>query len=176
MTTLQDEFEGEIGSVPRCQKCGSERVAKDAWACWNSEFGLWELERVHDNAYCHQCENAAQLIWLRQELPPNQRISELNDRFRREGLGNGSVMLTLGIQEKGGAFAVAAVAAVRAFDDFCSDNDPWGEHDFGAVEVEGEKVFFKIDYYDPSLKKGSENPANEGCTHRVLTIMLPSEY
>ena len=29
---------------------------------------------------------------------------------------------------------------------------------------------------DLSLEQGSENPANEGVTHRVLTIMLPSEY
>jgi hypothetical protein len=55
-------------------------------------------------------------------------------------------------------------------------NDPWGEHDFGAVEIDGEKVFFKIDYYTPDLSAGSENPANEGCTHRVMTIMLASEY
>lgn len=71
---------------------------------------------------------------------------------------------------------VAAVQAVRKFDDFSDDNDPWGEHDFGATELEGEKIFFKLDYYDLSLQQGSENPANEGCTHRVLTIMLASEY
>ena len=38
------------------------------------------------------------------------------------------------------------------------------------------RVFFKIDYYDLALDQGSENPANEGCTHRILTIMLASEY
>ena len=59
---------------------------------------------------------------------------------------------------------------------FRTSNDPWGEHDFGAVEVRGEKVFFKIDYYTLDLNAGSENPANEGETHRVLTIMLASEY
>ncbi len=176
MDDIDETIEGVIGAVPRCQTCGTERVVKDAWAVWNPEFGLWELETTLDQAHCHQCEGKTQLEWSRQDIPPNQRIRELNDRFRREGLGNGSVMLTLGIQDKGGAFAVAAVKAVRAFDDFKDDNDPWGEHDFGAVEVEGEKVFFKIDYYDPLLEKGSENPANEGCTHRVLTIMLPSEY
>jgi hypothetical protein len=85
-------------------------------------------------------------------------------------------MLTAGIQEKGGEFATEAVKAVREFKDFSDENDPWGEHDFGAVEVDGQKVFFKIDYYDPSLQQGSENPANAGCTHRVLTIMLTSEY
>ena len=176
MGVLQDDIEGEIGAVPRCRDCGSERVARDAWACWNPQSGLWELETVFDQQYCHQCEAGTKFVWSRREVPPNQRIRELNDRFRREGHGNGSVMLTIGIQERGGAFAVAALKAVRSFDAFSDDNDPWGEHDFGAVEVSGEKVFFKIDYYTPDLTTGSENPANEGETHRVLTIMLASEY
>ncbi|MFD1156816.1 DUF3768 domain-containing protein [Roseovarius aestuarii] len=176
MGNLQDDVEGDVGAVPRCQCCGSERVARDAWACWNPESGLWELENVFDDAHCHKCEGETKLVWARQEIPPNQRIRELNDRFRRGGLGNGSVMLTSGIQERGGVFVAAAVKAVRSFDNFSNQNDPWGEHDFGAVEVEDEKVFWKIDYFSPDLTAGSENPANEGVTHRVLTIMLSSEY
>ena len=176
MDNQQQDIAGELGSVPRCQTCGSERVVKDAWACWNPEYGLWELEETFDQAQCKHCEAETTLVWRRQDLPPNQRIRELNDSFRREGKGRGSIMLTLGIQERGGEFAVAVIKAVRAFDHFSEDNDPWGEHDFGAVEVSGEKVFFKIDYYNLDLTAGSENPANEGLTHRVLTIMLPSEY
>lgn len=68
------------------------------------------------------------------------------------------------------------MVAVKEFTDFSGDNDPWGEHDFGAVSVAGEKVFWKIDYYNLDLSAGSENPANEGLTHRVLTVMLASEY
>ena len=176
MGILQVDVAGDIGSVPRCKTCGSERVVKDAWACWNPEFGLWELETTHDQAFCQKCEATTELVWSRQELPPSQRIRELNDRFRTTGQGRGSIMLTFGIQEKGGEFAVAAIKAVREFDDFSKENDPWGEQDFGAIELEGEMVFFKFDYYDLSLQRGSENPANEGCTHRMLTIMLASEY
>lgn len=176
MGNLIDEIEGDIGSVPRCQTCGSERVVKDAWACWNPEFGLWELETAFDLEFCRQCEAATSFTWVRQEIPPNQRIRELNDRLRTEGQGQGSIMLTTGIQAHGGEFASQAIQVVREFDDFSDENDPWGEHDFGAVEVAGEKVFFKIDYYDLSLEHGSENPANEEETHRVLTIMLASEY
>ena len=110
-------------------------------------------------------------------MSPNQRIRELNDRFRTTGKGRGSIMLTSGVQEKGGEFAVSAVKAVREFDDFSADNDPWGEHDFGAVELEEQKIFFKFDYYaDDTCAVGSENPANEVDTFRVLTIMLASEY
>ena len=92
------------------------------------------------------------------------------------GLGQGTVLITTGVQERSDAFVAAVVAAVQTFDAFNDGNDPWGEHDFGAIELDGEKIFFKFDYYTPDLTAGSENPANEGMTHRVLTIMLASEY
>lgn len=151
-------------------------MTKDARAGWNSEAGLWELETVLVQEFCHDCAAETTFIWRRAETVPSQKVRELNDRFRTTAQGNGSMMITSGLQNKGAAFIVAAVNAVRAFDTFSEDNDPWGEHDFGAVEIEGEKVFWKIDYYDPTLTAGSENPANEALTHRVLTIMLPSEY
>lgn len=66
--------------------------------------------------------------------------------------------------------------AVQAYDAFDDANDPWGEHDFGTIETKDEPIFWKIDYYTPDLTAGSENPANEGETHRVLTVMLASEY
>ena len=166
----------DIGTVPTCRTCGSERVVKDAWACWNPQSGMWELENVYDHEHCHRCEGETRLVWSRPDQPPHQRIRELNDRFRTEGLGNGSVMLTIGLRDLGQAFVVAAVHAVRTYSGFNDDNDPWGEHDFGAVEVEGQKVFFKFDYYTPDMQAGSENPANDGVTHRVLTIMLAHEY
>jgi hypothetical protein len=32
-----------------------------------------------------------------------------------------------------------------------TNNDPYGEHDFGSFELAGEKFFWKIDYYDFAL-------------------------
>lgn len=55
-------------------------------------------------------------------------------------------------------------------------NDPYGEHDFGKVVVNGVSCFWKISYYDNRLEYGSEDPANPDITTRVLTIMLTSEY
>lgn len=176
MGILQDEVEGDVGAAPRCGSCGSERVVKDAWAAWNAETGLWELETVFDQAFCQTCETSTTLAWHRLQDPTRQRVRELNDQFRRHGQGRGSIMVTAGVQERGADFVLQAVTAVRKFDAFNEDNDPWGEHDFGAVEVDGERIFWKIDYYDPSLTYGSDNPANEGATHRVLTVMLASEY
>lgn len=171
-----EEPVGEIGAVPTCKTCGSERVARDAWACWNAESGLWELENVFDQEFCHKCENETKFVWMRVEAVPRQRIRELNDRFRAEGLGFGSIVITSGVQAEGHDFLLKTAEAVQGYKDFNKDNDPWGEHDFGAVDVADQMVFWKIDYYTPDLSAGSENPANEGQTHRVLTIMLASEY
>lgn len=124
MGNLQKEIEGDVGAVPRCHACGSERVTRDAWACWNPESGLWELENVFDDAHCHKCEGETKLVWSRPEVPPNIRIRELNDRFRRDGQGNGSVMLTTGIQKRGGEFAASAAKTVREFSNFSDDGHP----------------------------------------------------
>lgn len=176
METKQHTTPETINSVPVCGTCGSEHVVRDAWSCFNRESGLWELENVFDDAYCHTCEEATKLDWVPSDAIQNLRVRALNDRFRIEGLGNGTIVLTQGIQAGGQDFVVAAVDAIRTFSDFSDGNDPWGEHDFGAVEIEGQKVFWKLDCYDPTLSNGSENPANEALTKRVLTIMLASEY
>lgn len=176
MGVLQEDLVGDVGSVPVCQKCGSERVAKDAFACWNPETGLWELESVLDHEHCHQCEGQTQFEWKRKDSLIRTRVRELNDRFRTTGQGNGSMVVTQGVQEKGLPFIRQALDVVRTFDAFTKDNDPWGEHDFGAFELAGEKLFWKLDCYDLSLTAGSPNPANEAVTRRILTIMLASEY
>jgi len=67
-------------------------------------------------------------------------------------------------------------SAVAQFDTFTEDNDPYGERDFGAIELEGERYFWKIDYYDRSLRYGAEDPADTSETMRVLTLMHASEY
>ena len=104
------------------------------------------------------------------------RVRRLNDQFRCYGVGRGSLMLTAGVHEMGATFAWAAIAAVKAFSDFTRDNDPYGEHDFGALTVANERLFFKIDYYDLELAGHSPDTADPAVTHRVLTIMLASEY
>lgn len=102
-------------------------------------------------------------------------IRQLNDVFRRTFAG-GKVMLTQGIDALPTDVKVAAMVAVQQYTQFDKDNDPHSEHDFGAFELQGEKVFWKIDYYDKSMESGSENPADPSKTTRVLTIMHASEY
>ena len=165
-----------LGRVPVCARCGSERVVTDAWACWNREAGLWELETQFDQAYCQGCEAETQVQWVRVTGPENARVRDLNDAFRTLGQGRGSVFVTDGVSEMGAEFVARALASVRAFEAFSEDNDPWGEHDFGAIELEGQKIFWKIDPYDLALQAHSPNAANPAVTHRVLTLMLASEY
>ena len=62
------------------------------------------------------------------------------------------------------------------FNTFTEANDPYSEHDFGAVEMDGERYFFKIDYYDLAMEMGSEAAADPSLTRRVLTILRADEY
>jgi hypothetical protein len=101
-------------------------------------------------------------------------IAALNDTFRRApGAG---WMVTAGVRGLGEAFLRQAFEAVVAFEAFDQGDDPWGEHDFGALEVGGQRLFWKIDYYDLKLVMASPDPADPLVTRRVLTLMLAEEY
>lgn len=102
-------------------------------------------------------------------------ICALNDAFRRSFAG-GRVVVTASIADLPEQEREAILAKVRSFDAFTPDNDPHGEHDFGAIEHLGTDFFWKIDYYVPELTAGSECPADPARTTRVLTIMRADEY
>lgn len=104
-----------------------------------------------------------------------KKIAALNDKFRK-GMATGRVHITAGVNGKGGEFVTKALVKIMTFDDFNADNDPHQEHDFGSFELEGEKLFWKIDYYDLKGEFGSEDPTDPKKTLRVITIMLASEY
>jgi hypothetical protein len=107
-------------------------------------------------------------------------IAALNDKCRQAWgvYPNSHVTMTSGVNGLPDAVRSKVFEAVQTFSDFNEDNDPHGEHDFGAIDLPevGEKVFWKFSYYDLSLKWGSEHPEDPTQTVRVLTIMLASEY
>jgi uncharacterized protein DUF3768 len=103
-------------------------------------------------------------------------IAELNDLCRTAMGVAGRIIQTDGIRALSPADQSSIREKVERFDTFTPDNDPYHEHDFGAVEHNGERIFWKIDYYDRTLTKGSEDPSDAAQTTRVLTIMLASEY
>jgi hypothetical protein len=104
-----------------------------------------------------------------------QRIRELNDDLRRHLIG-GLAVITPGVAALGQEAVGRIVKTIAVFDDFCHANDPHEEHDFGAFEVDGHRLFFKIDYFDSSLNQHSPDPADPSVTERVITIMLADEY
>lgn len=99
----------------------------------------------------------------------------LNDQLRRSMKG-GIVVFTPKAMALGQTMAWRILHAVATFDAFDVGNDPYGEHDFGAVSVDDERLFWKIDYYDQSMQHGSPDPADAAVTERVLTVMLADEY
>ena len=101
------------------------------------------------------------------------RIAELNDAARTSFIGC-RVVITKGIAAMDDLDGL--YAKVRAFNEFTERNDPYGEHDFGSIEHEGQTVFWKFDYYDVDLLMHSPDASDPAVTCRVLTIMLASEY
>lgn len=112
----------------------------------------------------------------------NDQIRNLNDAFRSQplligpALAANRLVVTSGVAAQGSDFIDRAVSAVRRYRNFGPDNDPYGEHDFGIFELDGETLNWKIDYYDRLLEWGSPDPADPAVTRRVLTILLAEEY
>ncbi len=107
--------------------------------------------------------------------PTTERIRALNDELRKNLIG-GLALITPGVAALGQEAVERIVKTLAVFDDFCEANDPYGEHDFGAFEADGHKLFFKIDYYDTNLTYHSPDPSDPAVTERVITIMLAEEY
>jgi hypothetical protein len=90
------------------------------------------------------------------------RIRVLNDASRRS-LTGGVLMMTRGVIALGLTRQLRILEAVAAFDGFDPDDDPYGEHDFGALEIEGMRLFFKIEYYAPEGSRAT----------RLIRLTLP---
>ncbi len=103
------------------------------------------------------------------------KIRALNDSFRQTFIG-GRVMKTGGVASQDEEIQQKLMTEVKAFNRFEKCNDPYGEHDFGSIKLEGATFFWKIDYYDLAMNQGSVDPANADATLRVLTIMRADEY
>lgn len=118
--------------------------------------------------------------------PDAVAIATQNDAFRKLAcLGvppdhpiPGRVHVTRALIEAGDGFVAEAVQAVGAFASFEPENDPEGWHDFGAVEIRGQSVFWKLDLYeaDSDFRYGAETPDNPETTIRVLTIMMAHDW
>lgn len=105
------------------------------------------------------------------------RIRELNDRLRSMPFApQGQLLLTSGVADMPEGDIAAILRLVTTFDAFAPDNDPHGEHDFGAFTYRQTRYFWKIDYYDRDRSHASSDPADPAVTSRVLTVMRADEY
>ena len=111
-------------------------------------------------------------------------VAQVNDRFRKSILTiprhpKGKAATTQGVANLDTLTKVKLFNAVRSFDDFTEDNDPYGEHDFGSIVIDGEKYFWKIDYYESAeCVYGVDDTDIDAMlnAYRVLMIMLADEY
>jgi hypothetical protein len=103
----------------------------------------------------------------------SDRIRALNDSARCTFAGC-TILITPVVQDLGAAEKAELLSAVREFGQFDTENDH--EHDFGAIDLHGERWFWKFDYYAPDMRMGSDDPTDVDKTRRVLTIMHASEY
>lgn len=103
------------------------------------------------------------------------KIRQLNDILRKTFIG-GQVMLTTGIRAKSAEDQAEILQKVRLFNEFTKANDPYGEHDFGRFTHNDESIMFKIDYYNKTYDRMSDDPADPIMINRVLTIMTGEEY
>lgn len=132
-------------------------------------------------------------------------IAKLNDAFRANPI-LGTTILTAGIKNNSSEDIARIINKVRNFNDFNEDNNPYGESEtslsfareeqpqqrlvvrasrkmkssvaahFGAFDFKGQKIFWKIDYYDRNFEFASPDAANPNITNRVLTVMYADEY
>ena len=111
---------------------------------------------------------------MEQNTDRTEAIVRLNDAFRKTFIG-GRVLLTRGVAELDLASQARLIMAVKTAQPKV-ENDPWGEHDFGAFDYADERYFWKIDYYALASETLSPDPSDPAVTRRVLTVMRADEY
>lgn len=112
------------------------------------------------------------------------KIAEQNDRFRTTWGADfsvlGQIVMTRGVADLSPAAKAIIMQRVQTFDTFTEDNDPYGDHTFGAFafEIGGNSynLFWKIDFYDTDYSMGSDDPSDVTVTRRVLTILHAHEW
>jgi hypothetical protein len=123
---------------------------------------------------------------MKPEFTPNaSRIAALNDAMRARipfCAGDpelpGLFVVTRSIAALSQAAVLAILDEIRHFSAFERGDDPYGEHDFGALEhPEAGRIFWKFDYFaDASCTSGSPDPSDPTQSFRVLTVMLAEDW
>jgi hypothetical protein len=131
---------------------------------WNA---ILEREMKKTERMIARAEKAA-------KKPKLSPVAIANDRMRTAYGMYGRWVVTQGFQALTTEQQSQVRETIETFTDFTPGNDPYGEHDFGKLTVDGIDIFWKIDYYDPTFSMGLD-PSDPN-VRRVLTIMLANEW
>jgi hypothetical protein len=105
------------------------------------------------------------------------KIRELNIAFWRAPHLHGRLMMSRYVADRSSHFHMKCIEALRVYDGWSKDNDPWSEADMCVLDIDGETVWAKLDYYSRAdLNYGSEDPSDPAKTLRIGTLMFPDEY
>lgn len=125
------------------------------------------------------------------EIDHTSEIAALNDAARAGSLATSKTVFTRALAEilagddpDAGTRQFKLMMGQRALRRLINEtpiepgNDPHAERDFGAVEYEGHKIFWKVDVYtnDGTFSWGSETPWDAQQSFRVVTVMLASDW
>lgn len=102
-------------------------------------------------------------------------LAKLNDEFRATPTGRRLVM-TAGIACLDRNTRLRVIETVQNLSSFTPENDPMGEHNLGFFRLGDQGFFWRIDYYDPTYRRHSDDPSDQSLTIRVMTLMLAEEY
>ena len=111
----------------------------------------------------------------RTDVPRAELIARLNDKLRTTGTG-GTIMITQNVKRITGFDAATLAAVLANYEEFGPSSDPHRERDFGCLTLWRYDLLWKVDYYDSAAQFGSDDPTNPEVTHRVLTVMLASDW
>lgn len=156
---------------------------------WYNIFTVigWQLPFLEKNMNNDELEYC--MIKGEAALARAKKISTLNDVYRLNLIEFG-VITTPKVNMLSINLRYHLFNAVINYNDFPVENDPYLEHDFGALILvngkflnktsvkdndAGETYYFKFDYFDENLEYGSEDPTDILKTKRILTIMHSSE-
>lgn len=87
-----------------------------------------------------------------------EKIRQLNDSFRKSFNG-GRIVITRCVQSLTDDDRNELIKQVQAFDNFTEDNDPYGEHDFGAINFKTIRTSGKSIITTPIITISALTPA-----------------